>query len=241
MSETFLVRGFWGPRAEANVDLAQRTCAFLSRLGRLRPEGFGDWVLADDSVLSVDDPASLGARIEQKVELRGAEGAELGVVLVVSGSSPTGATCRVTATVGVTSQLEALQNSIVVKLQPSMTGDSGEWLAAAEQTLSDLVDEWAPDWGDVSTRGLSAGLRGKVTVENRAPRIGFFTYVSGSRWSLLNGVQLTGNLKEHPLGGGMISLPSEDVMSPVDAAIATDAAVRDSGALAPMPTDRPHL
>ena len=241
MSGTFLVRGFWGPRAEASVELAERVCAFLGRLESLRPEGFGDWVLSDDSALSAGDPASLGARIEQQIELRGAEGAELGVVLAISGRSKAGAKCTVTATVGVTSQLEALKNSVVVKLQPSTAGDGGEWPAAAEQTLSALVEEWAPDWGDVSTRGLWAGLRGKVTVQDRAPRIGIFTYLSASRWSSLNRVQLTGNLKEESRGGGIISLPSEGDMSPVDAAIATDLALRGSEALAPMPTDRPHL
>lgn len=241
MSETFLVRGFWGPRAESVLELAERTSAFTSRLERLRPEGFGDWSLPDGTKVSGGDPEWLGAHLAQEIERRGAEGAELGVVLVLAGGSSEGANCTVTATVGVSSRLAALKNSVVVKLRPPETADGVEWLHAARQSLSDLVETWAPDWGDVSTRGLWADVRGKVTVQDRAPRVGYLTYLSSARAGSLGDVPSSMDVTRLPGGGAVVSPLEGGRMPKAEEIIALDRALAACGALTPMPTDRPLL
>lgn len=231
------MRGFWGPRAEESLELARRVCALLARIEDLRPEGFGDWVLAEETRLSSGDPGRLAEYIDSEIERRGEDGTHLGVVLVTSAVAPSGAKVSVTATVGVTSRSASLKNSVVVEV-----GGPDESVEIAQRTLAALVDEWDPDWGDIASHQLWDDVRGRVRTRRRAPRIGYVTYLSRTRWGLVSaGPDLPCRLEQWSEDSGVLSLLSQTGSLPLpDAVVALDHAIDGTGAFQAMPTDRPH-
>ena len=240
MAETFIIRGFWGPRAEGDAGLAERTGSLLGRLDALLPGGVDRWDLPKGDPVAVADHAGLASYVRELAEEARRESPGLGIVFVSSGMGSDGAWFRVTLAAGGTALGPGLMNSVVVKLAwPA--GDVDAQLAMACDALVALVEEWDPDWGDIYTRRLRDGLRDRVEARMRAPSPGYSVYLSSLRCEAARAVSLPGRQWELA-GGGVVSVDSERGSLPsVDQVLALDQALASSGAFEPTPVDSPHI
>jgi hypothetical protein len=236
MAETFLIRGFWGPRAEGDAELPGRVRRFLGRLNALRPGPGDTWSLPEDDRLEAADSAGLAHYVREEAAQVRQESDKLPTVLVLWAKPADGIKIEVTIAAGST----GMKNSAVVTFVPS-AGDVDAQLAMAHDVLGALVEEWDPDWGDIYTRQLQGGLRGRVEARTESPRAGYSLYLSGLRWKAARAVSLPGRQWELA-EGGVVSLDGEPGSLPsVDQVVALDEALAPTAAFGPVPHDSPHL
>ena len=240
MAETFIIRGFWGSRAETDAGLAERIGSLLGRLGAILPGGVDRWELAKREPLAVADQAGLESYVRELAEKGRRESPGLGVIFVSTGKGSDGAWFRLTLSAGGTVLGPRQMNSIVLKLVwPSGAVDAQ--LGMARDALVALAEECDPDWGDIWTHQLSNALRGRAEERKRAPSAGYSYYLSGLRWTAATAASLPGRQRELARGG-VVSLDGErDCLPPADQVVALDQALASAGAFEPIPVEPPRL
>lgn len=244
MSGELLVRGFWGPRAEDDGELAERLGAFLGRLSGLCPGGLEGWMLSDGDRLTGDDQVWLAEYVHRKAERGRREDPGLGIVEALGGISHSGGRFRVTASAGLTSSVAALQNSVVVELSPPRGAEEAEWRTVARHVLAALVKVWNPDWGDVAACELWNAVEGLMKPRERAPETGYAIYLSAARWAAARQAAVPDTWREElPGGGGVLSPAAEEgeVWPSAGQVVALDRALDAAGALGMTPVDAPRF
>lgn len=240
MTDQLMMRGFWGPRREKAEDLAERLSAFCGRLGELFSGGATEWLDAQEVGFPLASPDAAREFVQQRfAKLPDAE-AELGVVLVASAMQTNGAKLTFNASAGGFSELRTLKNNVVLKVDLPSGGMARDHVEIARQCFSILVQEWEPDWADLTSHELWDAVRGTVQVKSRAPRAGFLTYLSAGRKAGVP-VELMSKSVETSDGGILIGGAVEhEFLAPARIAD-IDNVLRPTPAFEPVPTDRSRL
>lgn len=243
--DKLVVRGFWGPRKEADSPGAQRWLTFLERLGAVipgAPTAPGGWKDAEGGTLParIDAVAShIEARSDPADIARG-----LGYVFSAISSVSGGVGLAVLGSTGMTKASTVLTNSIVVEIRaaPGSGADLGvEWLPLATATLEALVEAWDPDWGVVADRALRDHLEMARGRPRRTPDTGWVTYLSSGRAALVPS-DLAGSRRSTRTGGVLVDLVTDEGSLPShDTVLVLDTSLHSTPAYDPVPADAPHL
>ncbi|WP_299533789.1 hypothetical protein [uncultured Streptomyces sp.] len=224
-----LVRGFWGPRVESVEELAQRWAATLEAVAGLLPQaGAGEsapwswqWVRASGPAAPVTgDPAGLAeALAAARTADDWSDAVGTGLRLMRTGAP--GWTVEISGTAGGAPQF--LLQSLVIGV------DAPEEAKVPEaDLLAALARIWQPDFGDVSDNALLDALEDDAGHLVGDPAVGRFGHLSPGRAALLpDGVPPE---RELPDGGVLVAFGDDPA-----AVVAGYMALRDSGALAPLP------
>jgi hypothetical protein len=240
MTDQLMMRGFWGPRRETAEGLAERLSAFCGRLGELFPGGTTQWLDAQEVGFPLASPDAARAFVEQRFAKLSEAEAELGVVLVASAAQANGAKLTFNASAGGFSELRTLKNNVVLKVDPPSDVKVRDCVTIARQCCSVLVQEWEPDWADLTSHELWDAVRGTVQVKSRAPRAGFVTYLSSGRKAGVP-ADIAAQAVETSDGGILIGgVTDKEFLTPTQVADIDDA-LRPTPAFEPVPTDRSRL
>jgi hypothetical protein len=240
MTDQLMMRGFWGPRRETAEGLAERLSAFCGRLAELFPGGTTQWLDAQEVGFPLASPDAARAFVEQRFAKLSEAEAELGVVLVASAAQANGAKLTFNASAGGFSELRTLKNNVVLKVDPPSDVKVRDRVTIARQCFSVLVQEWEPDWADLTSHELWDAVRGTVQVKSRAPRAGFLTYLSAGRKAGLP-VELMAQSVETSDGGILIGGTAENEFIAPPQVADIDNVLRPTPAFEPVPTDRSRL
>jgi hypothetical protein len=213
------VRVCWGPRAETVDGLAARWSATNHALAALDPPLAGWVVTGDDGrarPLTEEDLAPIvAAGLGNPAELGYSFGAGTG-------------TLAFHASAGLAAPIPGLMNVAWVEGPTAAFGD-------LEAALAALVAAWEPDHGQV----FSHAWRQAQRPGHRDPYAGPVTHLSAARARLVP-ADLDATAHPAPDGGVLLSLIDGGALPGLDRVAATGARLREAGAFAPVPTDRPH-
>lgn len=240
------IRGFWGTRQESVEELAKRWVAFLRRLSELDGEVFDGWRESSDNELTAPYLTPTISTLATYICAQNPEeNADfIGRTATLSASRPACPNVRVSATAGgvegvvgsrvvVTLGIEAVPQTAESEVARRLRGRLGDLLSA-------LVEEWEPDWGDVSDMALRDAVANAQGLRPSNPRCGTITYLSAGRRALAP-PDLPSVSRTLPDGGVVIDLTdAQGGVATVDQVIAVDSLLRKAGALEklPIPTDR---
>jgi hypothetical protein len=246
-SEKILLQVAWGPRKESSAEVAERWLAMQQRLTPLAPDLLGRWVhgyeTADGKLAEQElaDLETLQALVEHGAHHKDDPPdeviAELGYQLSASNGRGGGpGEVGFVANAGLHTDLPGLMNQARLEAYPG-SDELPRWAALAEPVLTALVAAWEPDYGQVWTWSV----REPQDPQPRQPFAGYVTYLSPGRRRYLTS-ELPAATRELADGGLLVSVigPDGAFGSPDDVA-AVGATLRESGAFAPTPTDRPQL
>ncbi|UGY93372.1 Imm52 family immunity protein [Streptomyces gobiensis] len=238
-----VVRGFWGPRSEGPLELAERWLAFLERLRKLDPDTFCGWreVAESDAKAPATalDPVALAAYITAANPEPDAQ--QIGYRATVWTRQEGRPEVTVKVTGGGTA--DNVPQSVVVNLELMDEDHEAPQARLLPEALVALADVWDVDWGDFYDDDLMDAVEEAYDLSNSSPRCGRAVYLSSGRKALAP-EDLPGRRLATGHGGVVIDLSGPKGEAPVtDTVIAVNGALRNSGALEelPYPMDRPKL
>ncbi|MBJ6640410.1 hypothetical protein H4K36_25725 [Streptomyces sp. DHE7-1] len=240
MAEQLMMRGFWGPRQEKSDDLAERLSAFCRRLGELIPGGIVHWLDAQDAAVALASQEGARAFVGQRFAGLADDEGRLGVVLVASAEGAGGMKLTFSASAGGYSELRTLKNNAVLKIDVPSGVTAQAHAELARECFAVLVEEWEPDWADLTSHDLWDAIRDKVQVKSRTPRAGFVTYLSSGRREGVPADIVAPSVATAD-GGILIGAGTGSEFIGQDRVAQIDNALRSTPAFEPVPTDRSRL
>lgn len=240
MAHQLMMRGFWGPRPEGEEGVTERLSAFCKRLGDLFPGEMAEWLDASEIGVRLEDVDEARAFVQQCFSKLSDTETELGVVLVASASPANGVKLTFNAIAGGFSQLATLKNNIVLKLDLPPGIAEHDRVTIARNCFDVLLEEWEPDWGDLTSRVLWDAIRSAVQIKSRTPRAGYVTYLSAGRKAEIP-TELMPQSTETADGGILIGDTADGSFLPPARIADIDNSLRATPAFEPLPTDRSRL
>jgi hypothetical protein len=217
---TFAARVCWGPRAETVEGLAARWSATNRALEALDPPLSG-WAALDE------DGTVMPLAAEHLMAIVAAGAGDRPSLGFSFGTNDADDRLFFHASAGLSEPVPGLLN--LARVEGSALGDVAGLLTA-------LVAAWEPDHGQLSTSGWRHAQR----PGPREPWAGAVTYLSAAR-SRLVPADLAVGARRTPDGGLLLSLVAPDGTLPAAPEVAAlGARLREAGAFAPVPTDRPR-
>lgn len=237
MIENWQLAGFWGPRGESAEECACRWLRFFRQLEALGSEALGAWGLRAGSRNAVRElvleRANL-ATVVQKGRTRDYE--KTGFVFGAWNRKDVPRAVGFNAICGASTSV--VLNVAYLTLHSASAEDVREWTGLAGGMMGALVEAWEPDWGFFVTDPLRDQQQDR---DPRAPVAGYLTYLWRGRSEAVPR-DLDARIDVTSEAGSLISLLAPDgSLPPAERVLRLASTLRESGAFAPTPLDRPLL
>lgn len=227
--DELIARGFWGPRQESPVQIADKLVAFLAALDDVVGEALR-WSsphLADGLIA---DPANALQVIEEAFR-RNVDAPHLGVTQAYDARGEKTEDSSITMSVGGYSEAPNVRNAFVLTWRGE---DAGVF---ADPILRQLISVWEPDWAAVGPRSFMRALSEVQPVGTPEPKIGCLTYLSVGRAQALPG-GIDKYVERLDDGGVVLGSGEGDGFLSVDEATELAKMLRLSAAFSPTSTSR---
>lgn len=227
MSDSLLIRAFWGPRQESVNQIAERMVKFGTGLDTLIGRATSWKVPGGDEVTL----SELGGvqQVLQGAMQKSLDAPHLGLLQSFRSNSPKVGKLSLTVVAGGYSNSDNVYNSVVLKCPETDASRS-----IALEALSALASAWDPDWGEVTSYGLIDAME-NINFPERSPGIGHMTYLSGGRTELLP--EVDANIANCENGSILTSVNDDGLLS-VDDVLELAQSLDGSVVLSGVPTNR---
>lgn len=238
IDEKMIIRVIWGPRPEEPEELALRWVRAHELLAGIDAELLGRWYLGFlEGPVPADDRADLVAQVRAGV-VTGTSGRrfpDLGCSFATVNGLSGEREVEFRAHAGLYAAASDQVNLARVEVRPQSAEEVDRWRRMTPEVLLALVEAWQPDAGAAWAHTMAMAQQ----VAASYPFAGYATYLSAGRCAgLPDG--LPGSWRSTPDGGLLNSLLDGAGDLPTVAEVADlGAALREKGALAPVPRDRP--
>lgn len=241
-----IVAGMWGPRPEAPQQIGQRLAAFLERLSGISPV-YTDWRFAldteDPGPVAASEPAALARSIaarnpDEDVDYFGCRLA----LLIWRGDEP-----AVELSMHAGGIAGRAPNVVSLSVRPDLAAGAADVAALVDglrDVLVALAEVWDVDHGTIYHHELIDELENELELDNSDPRCGRAVFLSHGRVRCGVPEGLPGIRIASRDGGLVLDLVGPNGVAPdLGSVVAANAALRTTGALAPLPfpMDRPKL